>query len=102
MKAEIIKALQDYEIRMDWFTFEGSIHSSIKQSYQIKTDNYWIDIEIEVTVEWESLDFYELHNVELLDFKVSHKDDSDFVVDFFNFNDYFTEDEITDLLNIEI
>jgi hypothetical protein len=101
MKAEIIKALQDFEIRMDWFEYDGSIHSSIKQSYQIKTDNYWIDIEIEVTVEWESLDFYELYNIELLDFVVTNENDT--LIDETNFHDYFKKEyEITDELNIEI
>ena len=102
MKAEIIEALKDYEIRIDWFTFEGDECSSIKQTYQIKTDNYWIDIEIEVRVKWESLDFYELDNVELLDFKVGGRFIDYCIIDETNLNDYFTEDEITDLLNIEI
>jgi hypothetical protein len=101
-KVEIIKGIQDLEVRIDWINYEGNKQETVEITKQIETDNYWIDFEIEVTVQFDSPDFYEVYNVGLIDFKLSIKGESDFAITNTNLGWYFTEDEITNEINIEL
>jgi hypothetical protein len=101
-KQEIIKGIRDLEVRIDWITFEQNQYETVEITKQIETDNYWIDLEFEVTVKFESYDFYEVDNVELLDFAVSSKLDGSMLISEYNLGWYFTEDEITNEINIEL
>lgn len=101
-KAEIIKGINDLKVVIDWISFEQNQYETETIKKQIETKNYWIDIEFEVTVKFESYDFYEVDNVELLDFKLSIKGESDFAITEYNLGWYFTEDEITNEINIQL
>lgn len=101
-KKEIIKGIQGLEVIVDWINYEGNQYETAKVKKQIETDKYWIDIEFDVRVEFEDYNFYVIDNVELIDFKLSIKDESDFAITNTNLGWYFTEDEITNEINIEI
>lgn len=101
-KQEIIKGIQDLEVRVDWINYEGNTYETVKIKKQIETDNYWIDLNFDVTVKFEDYDFYLIDNVGLIDFEVSDKLIGSMVISEYNFGWYFTEDEITNELNIDV
>ena len=100
MKAEIIKALKQVEHTFDWFSPEGDEFTSDTKSFEIETENYYIDLEVEVLVRFTSYDEYEMDELNVIDWMVSNKRTNELLIDC-TFKT-ITEDEILDNINIEL
>ena len=98
-REEVIELLKTVIYTFDWINFEDNLRESRTHSFELQSKNFWVDLEVEVTVKFESNDFYEIDDIKLIDFKVSDRCD-EILVDADTLEQHFTEDEIIDNLNI--
>jgi hypothetical protein len=101
-KPEILKALNNVNHTFDWITFEGELYETETVSFEIESEHHNIDLEVEITVRFESYDFYEMDQINLTKFEVHYKDGGHTMIDEENFELFYTEDEILDNITIEI
>ena len=100
MKAEIIKALKQVEHTFDWFTPEGDEFTSDTKSFEIETENYYIDLEVEVLVRFTAYDEYEMDELNVIDWMVSNKRTNELLID--GTFKTITEEEIKNLIDIQL
>ena len=101
-KQEILKALNKVNHTFDWITYEGDLYATESISFEVESEHHHIDLEVEVMVKFESHEYYEIDEINLLDFKVHYKDGGHTMIDEKNFELFYTEDEILDNITIEI
>ena len=68
MQNELLKA--DYTIGIDDVQFDGSIYETKTYYKQIETENFLIDLEVEVQFQFESLEYFEITEHQLIDIEV--------------------------------
>ena len=100
MKSEIIKALKQIEHTFDWFTPEGDEFTTATKSFELETEHYYIDLEIEVLIRFTSYEDYDMDELNVIDWMVSNKLTNELLIDC-TFKT-ITEDEILDNINIEL
>jgi len=98
-REEVIELLKTVIYTFDWINFEDNLRESRTRSFELQSKNYWVDLEVEVTVKFESNDFYEIDEIGLIDFAVFNRY-GETLVDADTLEQHFTEDEIIDNLNI--